>query len=123
MLYNFYSIKSNCIDGTAARYDISFNSEHSVYAAHFPDNPITPGVCLIQICKELTENMVGKSLFLQTVKNVKFLKIIIPDETPDVSVSISAIKYEYEYKVNAVISGGSETVFAKLNLIFQPVNL
>jgi len=119
MLTNFYDIKSKYIEGTTAKYTISFNSEHLIYAAHFPDNPITPGVCLIQICKELTESMLGEPLFLQTVKNVKFLKIIIPNESPDVNVSISAIKQGLEYKVNAVISDDNETVFAKLSLIFS----
>jgi len=119
MLNNFYSIKSKQIEKTTAKYNISFNREHSIYAAHFPNNPITPGVCLIQVCKELTENMVENSLFLQTIKNVKFLNIINPSETPDVRVSLSVTKHESEHKVNAVILGENENVFAKLSLIFN----
>jgi 3-hydroxyacyl-[acyl-carrier-protein] dehydratase len=122
MLHNFYNIKSKHFGATTARYYISLNREHPIYAAHFPDNPITPGACLMQICKELTEDMLGKPLFMQTVKNVKFLKIITPDQTSDVEVSLTVIRDESKYKVNAVISGANESVFTKLSLIFQPIN-
>jgi 3-hydroxyacyl-[acyl-carrier-protein] dehydratase len=122
MLKNFYTIKSKHIDGTTAKYTLSFNGEHPVYAAHFPNNPITPGVCLIQICKELTEKMLCKPLFLQTVKNVKFLKIITPNEIENIDVSLSVIQSELEYKVSAVISGLEECVFTKLSLVLQPAN-
>ena len=120
---NFYNIKSQHIEGTTAKYNISFNCEHPIYAAHFPEHPITPGAATVQVCKELTESMISQSLFLKTMKNVKFLKIITPNEADDVNISLTVIKNESEYKVNALVSGENETVFAKLSLIFQQINL
>ena len=122
MLDNLYIVKNKQIEGTTARFEISFNSEHPIYAAHFPSNPITPGVCLINICKELTESVLEKSLLLQIVKNVKFLQLINPNENPNVSVQISIAKNEFEYKINASICGANESVFAKLSLVFQSIN-
>jgi 3-hydroxyacyl-[acyl-carrier-protein] dehydratase len=123
MLHNFYNIKSKHIEDTGSIFRISFNGEHSIFAAHFPEQPITPGVCLIQICKELTESMLGQVLFLKTLKNVKFLQLITPTDTPDVTISLSVLKNENEYKVNAVISDTAENIFSKLSLVFQPTNL
>jgi 3-hydroxyacyl-[acyl-carrier-protein] dehydratase len=101
---------------------VSFNGEHPVYAAHFPNNPITPGVCLIHVCKELTEDMLGMPLFMQTVKNVKFLQVITPKEIDDIDIALSVLASESEYKVSAVVSGLAECVFAKLSLVFNPIN-
>ncbi|MDR2979445.1 MAG: hypothetical protein LBV02_03245 [Bacteroidales bacterium] len=123
MLSDFYNINDKHIESSTARYNISFNREHPIYRAHFPEHPITPGACLIQICKELTENMIGESLFLQTVKNVKFLKIIDPTEVVDVSVSLSVIKQECDYKVNVMILDVNEDIFSKMSLVFQSINL
>ena len=42
-------------EGTAV-YDVLLDGEHGIYAAHFPGNPITPGVCkFLQLEKKLLE--------------------------------------------------------------------
>ena len=43
------------------------------------------GVFIIQMAKELLEHHLDKSLLIQKVKNVKFLSVISPLETPAVS--------------------------------------
>jgi hypothetical protein len=57
------------------------------------------------------------------VKNVKFLQLVTPTQTPDVRISLSVIKNENEYKLNAVIFDTSENIFSKLSLVFHPINL
>lgn len=94
------------------------NPEHPIYAAHFPGNPITPGVCIIQIANELLEKQLGKRLFLKTIKNVKFLSVIIPAEGKKIKYAFSDIaETEMGYKTQVVVS--DETmVYAKMSLIF-----
>lgn len=95
------------------------NPEHPIYAAHFPGNPITPGVCIIQIANELLEKYLGKMLFLKTIKNVKFLSVIIPAEGKKIKYAFSGIaETEMGYKTQVVVS--DETmVYAKLSLLFD----
>lgn len=94
------------------------NPEHLIYAAHFPGNPITPGVCIIQIASELLEKQLGKRLFLRTIKNVKFLSVIIPEEGKKMKYAFSGIaETETGCKTQIVVS--DETmVYAKMSLIF-----
>lgn len=61
---------------------VQLNAGHPIYSVHFPDNPVTPGVCLIQIATELLEQKYGKKLSLFKAKNIKFKKIVGPDKTP-----------------------------------------
>ena len=35
------------------RCKVKFNPEHFIYKAHFPGNPVTPGVCLVQMAAEI----------------------------------------------------------------------
>ena len=64
---------------------------HIIYSGHFPGHPITPGVVQLQIVHELMENHLGKSLKLVTVDDCKFLKIIDPEETNEVQISVEYV--------------------------------
>ena len=61
---------------------LSLNAEHTIYQAHFPGNPITPGVCLLQIATELLEQHEGVRLQLNTADAIKFRKPVTPDMRP-----------------------------------------
>ena len=50
---------------------IKLNPKHKIFKGHFPGKPIMPGVCMIQIIKELTERSLGQELFLSVASNVK----------------------------------------------------
>lgn len=86
-----YRIKEKIVDGSETVYDIELNPEHFIYKAHFPGEPITPGVCIIQIAKELLEELLGVRLNTATVKNVKFLSVISPQPSETVSFRIAKI--------------------------------
>ncbi len=66
---------------------VKFNPSHYIYQAHFPGNPVTPGVCLVQIAGEILESALNKTLLLSMIKNIKFKKIIVPADTPLFSFS------------------------------------
>ena len=111
---DFFQIKDSCQTATGMDYTIELNPEHFIYQAHFPQNPITPGVCIIQIVKELAEELLNRKLFLKKVNNAKFLNVINPLENSTVVVSISVSSEGDEaYKIGAVVSE-----FSKLSLLF-----
>ena len=45
--------------------------DSTVYAGHFPGNPITPGVCMIGAVVELLSQATGHTLRLAKVNNTK----------------------------------------------------
>lgn len=77
-----YTILITATFGAGFGYDIRLQPAHFIYKAHFPGEPITPGVCVIQIARELLEDHLGRPLSLQAVKNVKFLNVISPLHHP-----------------------------------------
>jgi 3-hydroxyacyl-[acyl-carrier-protein] dehydratase len=98
---------------------IFINEKHAVFKGHFPDNPIMPGVCMMQIIKELTEQITGNLLIMQSTTNVKFMALINPLITPELRLELSIVtNQEGIVKVkNATYFG--ETVALKLSSVYK----
>jgi 3-hydroxyacyl-[acyl-carrier-protein] dehydratase len=58
---------------------VKIDKHHPIFKGHFPNHPVTPGVCTMQIIKELSENWANTNLMLKTARNVKFMAIINPE--------------------------------------------
>jgi len=95
LLKDFYTIvsKEEVSDGNFT-INIRVNAAHEVFKGHFPGNPVMPGVCMMQIVKELTEAITGSGLFMQSLSNVKFMALINPDATPDLRLEINLSQLE-----------------------------
>ncbi|OXG03402.1 3-hydroxyacyl-[acyl-carrier-protein] dehydratase [Flavobacterium araucananum] len=89
VLKDFYKVLSEEKTGDA-KYNIRIlvNANHEVFNGHFPGNPIMPGVCMIQIIKELTEAITKSSLIIQTLTNVKFMALINPETNPELRLEL-----------------------------------
>jgi 3-hydroxyacyl-[acyl-carrier-protein] dehydratase len=96
---------------------VRFNSQHDIFRAHFPENPITPGVCIIQILKNIICQKLNKSLILSQITNIKFLNIINPVKTPEVHIMIIYAQVDGKVKVNVTVAD-SEITYTKLSGFF-----
>ena len=115
---NFFNIKETSQTEKGFDFHVELKPEHPIYQAHFPENPITPGVCIIQIVKELSEEVLQRKLFLKQIHNVKFLNVINPLENKEVTFSISISSDDEDvYKTSATVSNNGNQ-FAKLSLLF-----
>ena len=79
---DFYKINSREVDGEATLFDVSLLSGCRVYSGHFPGNPISPGVCSMQMIKECAEQVTGRRLFLAYIIRCRFSSMITPTMTP-----------------------------------------
>ena len=82
LINDFFEVVSTKQCEDSYQCQVKFNSEHRIYKAHFPGNPVTPGVCLMQMVEEMLEEKYGKQLQLSVVKTIRFKKIIGPNDTP-----------------------------------------
>lgn len=122
LLNSLFTIVENNVLENNYNYTIKLDSEHFIYKAHFPGEPITPGVCIMQIAQELLEHATDTRLYINCVKNVKFLRIISPNEITIISFVLSKVTREDDI-IKAQISVISETdTFAKLSLVCQVID-
>ena len=112
----FFTIKNQRIRDGKAEFRVKLNAENFIYQAHFPNNPITPGVCLIQMATELFNSLKGASFCIKILKNVKFTAPINPLEFPEVDFLLEFAENENLWQVKVLIKE-SETVFAKISLV------
>lgn len=116
---NLYTIQAKQIEAGKGSFAISLNPSCFIYQAHFPGEPVTPGVCIVQMGKELLEEFVQKPLYLTTIKNVKFLSVLSPAETPAVTYLFNKVVLSEdgtEVKAQIVVVAG-EAPKAKLSLV------
>lgn len=119
MLYNSFFTIESIEDGVTedsrqhimAR--IRLQPGHPVFKGHFPENPVVPGVCQVQMIREIIEYQSGKRLSLAESDNIKFLAMIIPDQNPTLGVTMDLkVVEEGNLSVNATIHHGS-SIFLK----------
>lgn len=89
LLTDFYTIqKMEEVENGKYHAFIHLNKDHEVFKGHFPNNPVLPGVCTMQIIKELTETIVQKPLVLSRAINVKFMALINPEVNPTLRLEL-----------------------------------
>jgi 3-hydroxyacyl-[acyl-carrier-protein] dehydratase len=117
---NLYQIIRQEADGeTAVSFELCLNPGCFIYKAHFPGQPITPGVCMVQMGKELLEELTGKALDIVFVKNVKFLSVLVPQDSAGLQFTISKMTWSddgQELKAQITVATTAETK-AKISLV------
>lgn len=117
----FFLIEKDLSEEGEKGYVLRLEPQHAIYRAHFPGNPITPGVCIIQMVAELLERMMERLLALKRVVNVKFQHVLSPVEHPTCRVVFRSIEVqEGLWKVKAVVTEAG-IQFAQLSLVFEDV--
>ncbi|KAA1244649.1 3-hydroxyacyl-ACP dehydratase [Aquimarina sp. RZ0] len=117
LIADLYKVNHDIVRDGVQTTSITLNSENEVFKGHFPGNPITPGVCMLQIIKELTEKRVGHSLFMKKASNVKFMAVINPEKTPDIIITNDFEDSEEEIKVKNTFKYG-DTIALKVIVTF-----
>ncbi len=117
LLDSLYRIVSERQIDCGFEYTIQLNPEHFIYKAHFPGEPVTPGVCIMQSALELLERASGTVLSLKCAGNVKFLRIISPVGNTILTFTIKGIvREESQLKAQIIVASGND-VFSKLSLV------
>lgn len=76
LLNNFYDI----LQSNQGVYTIRFNAAHPIFSGHFPEYPIVPGACVVQIAEELAALTYGHPVRFTTLQDLKFRQPIPPDQ-------------------------------------------
>jgi 3-hydroxymyristoyl/3-hydroxydecanoyl-(acyl carrier protein) dehydratase len=69
------------IEGETARCQVRFSSEERVFAGHFPNDPIVPGVLMLDGLAKLAAKLHGGAADVESIKEAKFRAIVRPNES------------------------------------------
>ena len=122
VLKDFYKILSEeKISDSKYSITILVNEKHEVFKGHFPGNPIMPGVCMIQIIKELTEKITQNTLMIQTLTNVKFMALINPEVTPELRLELDITITEDDLVKVKNTTYFNDTTALKLSNVYKKI--
>lgn len=117
-LNDLFTIQNESIGEQHAEFTIELNARHAIYGGHFPNDPITPGVCIVQVATDLFSHIMGHEFSIIKAKNIKFLSLIKPNEHPIITYKLNWEKDEATYKVRTTICD-EEVTFTKISITVQ----
>lgn len=115
---NLYSVIDQNSEDGKLNVTLKVDADNEIFQGHFPEIPILPGVCMLQMVREMLEASLSRKFRVQEVTNMKFMVAFNPTEQNVVTMKIAYSQQESTYKVNATFSS-PEVVFFKLNAIFS----
>ena len=109
---DFYAIKKLAVDNFSINAELEFNAAHRIYQGHFPGQPVTPGVCMMQMIKEIIEIVLEKKTRLVRADEMKFLEMIIPGENNSIEAHLKyAIDVSGGISVTALLMNNTKACF------------
>ena len=115
LLNSFFDIKDKSVtnesEKTTLRALVSINKTHKIFEGHFPNQPVVPGVCMIQMIKEILENHLSEKLLLNSASNIKFLSVINPEIHNKLNVEITYTTTDNSFSVDASLFWEQITFF------------
>jgi 3-hydroxyacyl-[acyl-carrier-protein] dehydratase len=76
MLYNILNINKEADESIKA--DVQLNAGHDIFKGHFPQQPVLPGACMVQMQKEVLQKAHNCQLELHKGQNIKFISLVVP---------------------------------------------
>jgi len=97
---------------------LEINASHKIFEGHFPGQPVVPGVCMMQMVKEIIEKVVGRKTRIANADNLKFLTIIDPTKNKNIRADLKyTVTDDGKINVSASFTSGTVTYF-KMSGIF-----
>lgn len=124
---NLYKIISKEEVNSIFNYTVELNPSCVIYQAHFPGEPITPGVCIVQIGKEVIEDLLleqssaSHRLEIIKAKNIKFLSVISPNETPILTYQVRKLGFSDDNMTieTQIVVNSDDKSMAKISLVMK----
>ena len=101
LLGSFYNITETSREGQTFRAKACFNAAHPIFKGHFPDLPVVPGVCQVQMLTETLSKMLGRTIEIKRGQHIKFLALINPTKVKEL---LMEIKIEKETEGTMLVS-------------------
>jgi 3-hydroxyacyl-[acyl-carrier-protein] dehydratase len=115
---DFYTTSNVVIEGNALKALLSLSVSHSIFAGHFPGHPVVPGVCMMQMVKEMLELQIARETRMEKASMMKFLNMINPQVNSNVSIDVKhSVAEDGKINVDAQLYGDA-VVFFKFKGVF-----
>ena len=103
---DFYTVSDVNVDGNALKANLILNVKHKIFEGHFPGHPVVPGVCMMQMVKDMLELQLDRETRLEKASTMKFLNMINPEVNSAVKIEVKqSIADDGKINVDAQLFG------------------
>ncbi|MDW7693438.1 hydroxymyristoyl-ACP dehydratase [Flammeovirgaceae bacterium SG7u.111] len=119
LLDDLYQIKTWNAEEGSIEAELAINAEHSIFEGHFPENPVLPGACQVEMVGELLGKNYGQNFRLDKAQNIKFLSVVDPTKSKLLNFSLQVKEDGKNKVVKAIGKLESGEVCIKFSGIFS----
>lgn len=105
MLNDFYTLSNLHSETGSVTCKVSFHAAHEIFKGHFPNQPVVPGVCTMAVAKMVMEQQLEKKLRLVSAGNVKFLRLLMPQDEPEFILNYEQKETGLHTQVSILLDG------------------
>ncbi|MDR0660417.1 MAG: hydroxymyristoyl-ACP dehydratase [Prevotellaceae bacterium] len=118
LLKDFYTIINIQDSPDSYAIQVELNAKHDVYKGHFPEQPVVPGVCIMQLIKECVEGIKKQTLLYSQILSCKFISVVNPTADNIIEIALTlADEKDGCIKIQAdILQKGQQTAKLKATL-------
>lgn len=116
LLNDYYRIERWAVENDDTLFDITLLPEYRAYTGHFPDNPVSPGVCNIQMIKECAESVTNMRLFLNRIAKCRFSAVLTPQTASNLRLRLQLTEAD---TISKVYQSGTGQTYHAVALLFD----
>ena len=106
---DFYKIIGRTKTAEADTFQIDLNPACEIYKGHFPEHPVCPGVCSIDMIKECAEKAAGEQMIISSIGQCRLTALLTPEEGKGLEVKIEISKDSYPYTFRSELRNSEKT--------------
>ena len=92
-------------DDGASAFEFNFPASDPVFAGHFPDRPILPGIFQLEIVRLAAELVRSRKFAVREIAKAKFQRPIIPGEILKLNLNLSEADGVISARANFICGG------------------
>jgi 3-hydroxyacyl-[acyl-carrier-protein] dehydratase len=98
----------------ATIFEFRFGADDPVFAGHFPNRPLLPGVFQLEMARMAAEWILKRPLAVREIVKAKFQRPILPDELLRLELKLSEANGTIQVRANFSVGGqpAGETILS-----------
>ena len=89
----------------ASIFEFRFHADNPVFAGHFPNRPLLPGIFQLEMARAAAESVLDCPLAVREISKAKFQRPILPDETVRLELKLSEANGAIQARASFSVKG------------------
>ncbi len=97
---------------------VELNKMNEIFKGHFPDQPVLPGVCMMQMIREILEAFFQEKLQLRKADDIRFSSMVDPTKDAQLTIQTGFNRTENGLQTKTRILKTDGTICCKMQAMF-----